>query len=144
MAHENEEAVCIRHEFIRLGFVRAETKKHERLAAPSGARGRAKLSFEGAAAFRGITSSPDEECSIVLRSDSCIDFLGGARARKEIEVKDKSVAFAASGGERFALVLEFEFLSRIIASMQSMRHCRQDWRAPAMRSGLGCLVGRAL
>jgi hypothetical protein len=27
----------------------------------------------------------------------------------------------AEGGERFALVLEFKFLSRIIASMQSMR-----------------------
>jgi hypothetical protein len=55
-------------------------------------------------------------------------------AREEFEVKDKSVAFAASGGERFALVLEFEFLSRIIASMQSMRRCRQAWRLLAMCS----------
>jgi hypothetical protein len=29
------------------------------------------------------------------------------RARKEIEVKDKSVAVAASGGDRNAIVLEF-------------------------------------
>jgi hypothetical protein len=55
-----------------------------------------------------------------LRSDSCIDLLGGARARKEIEVKDKSVAFAASGGERFALVLEFDFLPRRMAAKRSM------------------------
>jgi len=33
-----------------------------------------------------------------LRSDSSIDFLGGARARKEIEVKDERKALAASGG----------------------------------------------
>jgi hypothetical protein len=36
---------------------------------------------------------------------------------------------AASGGDRFAIVLEFEFLSRIIASMQSMSSCRQGWRS---------------
>src|SRR3984957_18591805 len=49
-------------------------------------------------------------------------------AREELEVKDKSVAFAASGGDHFVIVLEFEFLSRIIASMQSMMRCRRAWR----------------
>jgi hypothetical protein len=34
----------------------------------------------------------------------------------------------AEGGERFALVLEFELLSRIIASMQSMSACRHKRR----------------
>src|SRR5471032_3021983 len=34
-------------------------------------------------------------------------------AREAFEVKDKSVSFSASGGDRFAVVLEFEFLSRI-------------------------------
>src|ERR1700722_16100484 len=35
---------------------------------------------------------------------------------------------AASGGDYFVVVLEFEFLSRIIASMQSMRCCRRSRR----------------
>jgi hypothetical protein len=34
----------------------------------------------------------------------------------------------SNGGDRFAIVLEFEFLSRKIASMQSMSRCRQKWR----------------
>jgi hypothetical protein len=55
-------------------------------------------------------------------------------AREDFEVKDKSVAFAAFGGERFALVLEFEFLSRIIASMQSMTGCRHKRRPFRIRS----------
>jgi hypothetical protein len=68
-------------------------------------------------------------------------------AREEFEVKDKSVAFAASGGDRhraskdarlnrraMAIILEFEFLSRIIASMQSMKSCRHERRRPHMRS----------
>jgi hypothetical protein len=46
----------------------------------------------------------------------------------EFEVKDDGEAVAAFGGDRFAIVLEFEFLSRIIASMQSMSFCRHDWR----------------
>jgi hypothetical protein len=49
-------------------------------------------------------------------------------AREEFEVKDDGEAVAAFGGDRFAIVLEFEFLSRIIASMQSMSFCRHDWR----------------
>jgi hypothetical protein len=59
-----------------------------------------------------------------LRPDSSIDFLGGARARKEIEVKDKSGAFAASGGDRFAIVLEFNLLPRKMAAKRSMKDCR--------------------
>jgi hypothetical protein len=44
------------------------------------------------------------------------------------------IAFQATaeGGERFALVLEFEFLSRIIASMQSMSGCRHKRRLSRM------------
>ncbi|HEY4926297.1 MAG TPA: hypothetical protein VII20_17935, partial [Roseiarcus sp.] len=42
------------------------------------------------------------------------------------EVKDDGEAVAASGGDHFVIVLEFECLSRIIASMQSMRWCRHD------------------
>jgi hypothetical protein len=34
----------------------------------------------------------------------------------------------SNGGDRFAIVLEFEFLSRKIASMRSMSRCRQKWR----------------
>jgi hypothetical protein len=49
-------------------------------------------------------------------------------AREEFEVKDDGEAVAASGGDRFAIVLDFEFLSRIIASMQSMTYCRHKWR----------------
>jgi hypothetical protein len=45
-------------------------------------------------------------------------------AREEFEVKDDGEAVAASGGDHFVIVLEFEFLSRIIASMQSMTRCR--------------------
>ena len=52
-------------------------------------------------------------------------FLGRSEARKEIEVKDKSVAFAAFGGERFALVLEFNLLPRKMAAKRSMKVCRQ-------------------
>jgi hypothetical protein len=51
-------------------------------------------------------------------------------AREEFEVKDARKR-TASGGDRFAIVLEFEFLSRIIASMQSMnwyRHRRGQFR----------------
>jgi hypothetical protein len=44
-------------------------------------------------------------------------------ARKEFEVKDAPLR-AASGGDRFAVVLEFKCLSRIIASKQSMK----TWR----------------
>src|ERR1700722_17289527 len=53
-------------------------------------------------------------------------FAWRSRAREEFEVKDKSVAFAASGGGHFVIVLEFEFLSRIIASMPSMSCCRHS------------------
>jgi hypothetical protein len=44
------------------------------------------------------------------------------------------IAFQATaeGGDRFAIVLEFEFLSRIIAYMQSMRRCRHDRRLSHM------------
>jgi hypothetical protein len=52
---------------------------------------------------------------------------GGACAREEFEVKDDGEAVAAFGGDRFAIILEFEFLSRIIASMQSMKW-RRRWR----------------
>jgi hypothetical protein len=34
----------------------------------------------------------------------------------------------AFGGDHFVVVLEFEFLSRIIASMQSMTYCRCSLR----------------
>jgi len=34
------------------------------------------------------------------------------------------------GGDRFAVVLEFEFLSRIIAFMQSMTWCRCERSLP--------------
>jgi hypothetical protein len=44
-------------------------------------------------------------------------------AREEFEVKDAQLR-AASGGDRFAVVLEFEFLSRVIASKQSMKRWR--------------------
>jgi hypothetical protein len=40
-------------------------------------------------------------------------------ARDQFEVKDAQLR-AASGGDRFAVVLEFELISRIIASMHSM------------------------
>jgi hypothetical protein len=52
-------------------------------------------------------------------------------AERVRESNSKSrIAFQATaeGGERFALVLEFEFLSRIIASMQSMSSCRHSRR----------------
>jgi hypothetical protein len=35
-----------------------------------------------------------------------------------------AVQATAEGGDHFVVVLEFEFLSRIIASMQSMTYCR--------------------
>jgi len=40
------------------------------------------------------------------------------------------IAFQATaeGGDHFVVVLEFEFLSRIIASMQSMTYCRCSLR----------------
>jgi hypothetical protein len=38
----------------------------------------------------------------------------------------------AKGGDRFAIDLEFEFLSRIIASMQLMSGCRHKRRLPQM------------
>jgi hypothetical protein len=44
-------------------------------------------------------------------------------AREEFEVKVCRQA-TAGGGDRLAIDLEFEFLSRIIASMQSMTRCR--------------------
>jgi hypothetical protein len=59
-------------------------------------------------------------------------------AERERERNSKSrIAFqaTASGGERFALVLEFEFLSRIIASMQSMRRCRHARRSARKGDG---------
>jgi hypothetical protein len=40
-------------------------------------------------------------------------------AREEFQVRDAQLR-VASGGDRFAVVLEFEFLSRIIAFKQSM------------------------
>jgi hypothetical protein len=40
----------------------------------------------------------------------------------------------AYGGDRFAIVLEFEFLSRIIASMQSMSGCRHKRRVNMFES----------
>jgi hypothetical protein len=63
---------------------------------------------------------------------------GGACAREEFEVKDDGEAVAAHSSQLADCVnlsakavvrrtiLEFEFLSRIIASMQSMRWCRHD------------------
>jgi hypothetical protein len=42
----------------------------------------------------------------------------------------------AMGGDRFAIILEFEFLSRIMASMQSMNCCRHEWRLYRTRSNL--------
>ena len=45
-------------------------------------------------------------------------------AREQFEVKDDRYAVAASGGGPEGAVLEFELLSRIIASMQSM----EGWR----------------
>jgi hypothetical protein len=50
-------------------------------------------------------------------------FAWRSRAREEFEVKDR-----LSGGDCYAVVLEFEFLSRIIASTQSMKHCRHKPR----------------
>src|SRR5471032_2479807 len=50
-------------------------------------------------------------------------------AREEFEVKDRLQA-TAGGGDRFAIVLGFEFLSRTIASTQSMKTCRH--RRPAL------------
>jgi len=46
-------------------------------------------------------------------------------AREQFEVKDGRYAVAASGGGPEGAVLEFELLSRIIASMQSM----EGWRS---------------
>ena len=46
-------------------------------------------------------------------------------AREQFEVKDDRYAVAASGGGPEGAVLEFELLSRIIASMQSMA----GWRS---------------
>jgi hypothetical protein len=82
--------------------------------------------------FKNVSEFVTDETMVEGRFPHCLH--GGACAREEFEVKDKSVAFAASGGERFALVLEFEFLSRIIASMQSMSRCRHERRVAQMRS----------
>jgi hypothetical protein len=51
-------------------------------------------------------------------------------AREKFEVKDARER-TAFGGDRFAIVLEFEFLSRIIAFMLSMscyRHKRRSFQ----------------
>jgi hypothetical protein len=54
--------------------------------------------------------------------------LGGARARTEIEVKDKSAAFAASGGDGFAVVLEFNLRPRKMAAKRSTKDFRRSKR----------------
>jgi hypothetical protein len=59
------------------------------------------------------------------------DFLIACMAERVRERNLKSrIAFQATagGGDGFAVVLEFKFLSRKIASMQSMSACRQKWR----------------
>ena len=59
-----------------------------------------------------------------VRADSLI-LCTAERARERNSKSRIAFRATAEGGERFALVLEFEFLSRIIASMQSMTGCRQ-------------------
>jgi hypothetical protein len=51
------------------------------------------------------------------------------RSGRERNSKSR-IAFQATaeGGDHFVVVLEFEFLSRIIASMQSMTYCRCSLR----------------
>jgi hypothetical protein len=40
-------------------------------------------------------------------------------------LREKNVGFGALGGERFALVLEFNLLPRKMAAKRSMKVCRQ-------------------
>jgi hypothetical protein len=48
------------------------------------------------------------------------------RVRESNSKTSNAFQATAEGGERFALVLEFELLSRIIASMRSMSFCRRS------------------
>jgi hypothetical protein len=60
---------------------------------------------------------------------------GGAARERDSKSKIVFLQATAEGGDRIAVVLEFESFSRIIASMQSMRRCRHkrrpDWPASA-------------
>jgi len=47
------------------------------------------------------------------------------RVRERYSKSMIALPATAEGGESFALVIEFEYLSRTIASMQSMNSCRQ-------------------
>jgi hypothetical protein len=50
-------------------------------------------------------------------------YLHGGAERERNSKSRITFQATASSGDRFAIILEFEFLSRIIASMQSMTCC---------------------